>query len=121
MPSDAAMKEDTGLHLGLIVIWMLVVAAVMVLMGWIMPVPANAQSACTDRAQLMAALAEKYGEAGVMTGTTANGELAVMMLSNPKTGTWTFLYLRPDGMMCMAASGKDYAVRDYVKPHDKGM
>jgi hypothetical protein len=60
---------------------------------------------------VFAKLAETYGEVPVSGGVTYNQQqptAAIIVLANKKTGTWTVLETRPDGMACMILHGQDW-------------
>ena len=69
---------------------------------------AHAQAAqCAPRADVLTALATKYGEA--RRGIGIAGQNAVMELFvNPSTGTWTIISTSPDGKTCLIASGSNF-------------
>lgn len=66
-------------------------------------VPAQAQSMCSQRKDLLKAITEKYNEVRVGIGMT--GGSAVHELYVSKTGTYTIIVTRPDGMACVVAAG----------------
>ncbi len=69
---------------------------------------AFAQTAqCAPRPDVLAALADKYGEA--RRGIGIAGQNAVMELFvNADTGTWTMIATTPDGKTCLIASGSNF-------------
>ncbi len=64
-------------------------------------------SACFDTDTLRARLEARYGETSQSLGLTAKGALMVLV-ANTKTGTWTAIIIRPDGVACVAASGTNW-------------
>jgi hypothetical protein len=74
----------------------------------LLALPAHAQQQCGPRAQLVAKLAEQFGETQRTMGYVgpAPAITAVMeTYANDATGTWTILLAKPDGTACMIASG----------------
>jgi hypothetical protein len=67
---------------------------------------ASAQSrACADREQVVARLAEQYGE--TLQSVGMNNDNAVLEIyASEDTGTWTILVTRPDGVACLIAAGE---------------
>lgn len=76
--------------------------------------PASAAALCLPVGALYAALSTNYGEA--ITGAGTAGDDAVMLFSNPETGTVTIAIVRPDGVACVIAAGEDWEAREYVAP-----
>lgn len=76
--------------------------------------PAIAQSQCGPREAVIAALTGQYGESVVSRGLIANAQgqtvAAMEVWVNAKTGSFTVLLTRPDGVACFAASGGSYEV-----------
>ncbi len=64
----------------------------------------HASQLCADRGDFTKTLADDFGERLIWIGSADPG--AVMELySSPVTGTWTLVYVLPDGNMCMVAAG----------------
>lgn len=74
-------------------------------------VPAPAQeaapalSSCGPRAEIVAQLAQKWGERRVGAGLQNRG-MVTEVFASPETGTWTILQTRPDGVACARAAGE---------------
>jgi Rad3-related DNA helicase len=68
--------------------------------------PAMAQNPnCADREQVVARLAEQYGE--TLQSAGMNNDNAVLEIyASEDTGTWTILVTRPDGVACLIAAGE---------------
>jgi len=66
---------------------------------------------CGDPAKIIGHLVGKYGErpvgAGIMSGTDP-----MMIYANPKTGTFSIVVRRSNGMACLVMGGTGYAVLD---------
>jgi hypothetical protein len=60
---------------------------------------------CADRAQVVARLAERFGETLRSLGLQ-RGDAVVEVYSSEETGTWTILMTRPDGITCLLAAGQ---------------
>ena len=70
------------------------------------PLPAQAQSVpCGDGAGIIAHLEKAWGEDTAAVALDAGGGW-VQILANPKTGTWSLLVTRPDGLTCLVMSGE---------------
>jgi hypothetical protein len=68
--------------------------------------PALAQEPpCGDRAEMVANLAGKYGEAASALGLSSEG-LILEIFNSDRTGTWTILSTGPDGETCIVAVGE---------------
>ena len=75
------------------------------------PPPASAQTlrpvACGQRDAITAKLEQRYSEhqkgAGLVSGTRL-----LEIWHSEKTGTWTILMTRPDGIACVMATGKHW-------------
>lgn len=61
---------------------------------------------CYPRDELLALLAERYGEQPAGAGIAA-GNL-VELLTRPDGASWTILIIRPDGTACPAAAGEGW-------------
>lgn len=80
--------------------------------------PASAQSGarpgadvpCGERDAIVAALERRYAEMPVARGIENNGELIQVFVS-PRTGTWTILATRTDGVSCVLAVGDHFEAR----------
>ena len=81
------------------------VAACATLAAW----PAPAAPACGPRGALIERLAERFGETRRAMGLAAAGAMEVF--ANAETGTWTITVTRPDGRMCLVASGRHWEER----------
>lgn len=70
------------------------------------PAAASAAGPCYPRDELLALLAERYGERPAGAGI-AGGNL-VELLTRPDGASWTILIVRPDGTACPAAAGEGW-------------
>jgi len=68
--------------------------------------PAAAAPPCIPRADAIAMLAERFGEAPIAIGAATGALIEVLVSADG--ATWTILIIRPDGTACMAASGTDW-------------
>lgn len=73
---------------------------------WSMPVGAQEQPPCANRADFLKHLSANYREAPVAMGLTANGGLLEVVAS--KDGSWTIIVTMPNGMSCGVASGMSW-------------
>ena len=62
------------------------------------------QQICSTRAKLITALAEKYKETRQSYGVDGASN-RIEVFANPKTGSWSLLITRPDGVSCIVSSG----------------
>ncbi len=95
----------------------LLVASVVVAL-WSMPVQAQQQPPCANRADFLNHLSDNYKEAPVAMGLTANGGLLEVVAS--KDGSWTIIVTTPNGMSCGVASGLSWENTAEVKLSDPG-
>jgi len=72
-------------------------------------VPATAQGFCVERPSMLERLREGYDERPITQGLESQGCL-VEVLTSPEGQTWTVLLTRPDGITCVAASGRYWQV-----------
>lgn len=66
---------------------------------------AQSRTACAERSQVIARLAEKYGETLQSLGLH-NNNAVVEVYASDSTGSWTILMTKPDGVACLVASGE---------------
>lgn len=66
------------------------------------PSPAGA---CAARAEVVAKLAERFGETLHSVGPERSDGL-VEVYASGRTGTWTVIVTRPDGTSCLLAAGE---------------
>jgi len=72
-----------------------------------MPSSGSAETVCAMRDSMISKLKEKYGEAE--RGMGLSGTKAVVEVwSSDKTGTWTIVMTRPDGVTCVVAAGDSW-------------
>ncbi|MGH6961848.1 MAG: hypothetical protein ACREE7_15305 [Dongiaceae bacterium] len=81
----------------------LTIAAVVTL-----PLPAMANSmACSQRADVVSQLGNKYKEAPSAVGIANNGGL-IEVLTADDGATWTIILSMPNGTSCLLAAGEDW-------------
>jgi hypothetical protein len=68
---------------------------------------ASAQMACTNRANVVDKLAERYAEKPVALGIANNGGV-VEVLSEKTGASWTIIITMPNGTACMIAAGENW-------------
>ena len=78
---------------------------------------AQDRMACAERAQVVKKLEERFGETLRSVGLHQNDGV-VEVYSSEKTGTWTILMTRPDGISCLLAAGElwEQDVKPITKP-----
>lgn len=81
--------------------------------------PAAAQAPCAPHADVVALLAERWGEARIGIGLGASGH-AFELYAAEATGTWTIVVTDPAGRACLLASGQAWeAVEGGLPPPGK--
>lgn len=74
-----------------------------------------APKVCAERDSIIDKLKNKYGEAERGMGLSGS-EAMIEIWSSEKTGTWTIVMTRPDGVSCVMAAGDSWT---HV-PEEKG-
>jgi hypothetical protein len=67
---------------------------------------ATAQSVCNERTRFLEQLSGKFAENTVALGIVNNGSVLEILTS--KTGSWTILVTKPNGMSCVVATGESW-------------
>lgn len=75
--------------------------------------PANAQTSCGPREQLVKLLADQYKEDPVGIGLAQPGSVLEVFASS--AGTWTMVMTMPDGKACLIAAGDNWEMVAKVK------
>lgn len=78
--------------------------------------PAAAQQMCGPHQEIVKELEEKHGESLAMLGLSVKGHI-VNVYVNDKTGSFTVLLTRPDGVSCFVDAGE---AGQRVKPKATG-
>ncbi len=65
---------------------------------------AQASGNCGERTRIVAALAERYGEARRLIALT-NARQVIELFASSETGTWTLLITFPSGQSCLIGAG----------------
>jgi hypothetical protein len=71
---------------------------------------ANAQQMCAKRTEVVNSLGVKYQESTTSVGLVNNGMMIEVLTS--KTGTWTILMTRTNGVACVLAAGEAWEAID---------
>ena len=69
-------------------------------------IPADAQSACGERAKFIETLSRQYREMPSAFGIAGQRNLMELFVS--KSGTWTMLVTEPTGLSCIVAAGQSW-------------
>ncbi len=77
---------------------------------------ADGRQACAERALVVQKLHDRFGETLKSLGLHQD-DAVVEIYSSEKTGTWTILMTRPDGMSCLLAAGQRW--EQDVQPLEK--
>ena len=76
----------------------------------VVPFAVQAQSPqCGVRGEVIAALADGFGEARHMQGITRDGVL-MEVFGNAQTGTWTVTVTTAQGVMCIVSEGEAFVL-----------
>lgn len=75
---------------------------------------ASAQAVCGPRAEIVANLAVKYGEALVGLGYVSNVQI-IELWHSEATGTWTVLSTNPAGISCLVIAGEGWRAGEMLK------
>lgn len=81
----------------------------------ILPTATLAQDQCGPIEGVLSFLAQEYGELAIGGGLTPAGSL-MQVLTNPDTGTWTFVRITADGVACLLASGEAWVTLAGERP-----
>ena len=74
-------------------------------MAW----PASAEvSQCGPKQTVADQLAGRFGEVPIVSGISKN--TSMKFFGNPRTGSWSMVVIRPDGIACVLAIGEDLEV-----------
>jgi hypothetical protein len=73
----------------------------------LLPMAASAQQNCAKRDQVVARLANKYGEVRQSIGLAPNNGVFEIYASQD-TGSWTILVTNAKGLSCLVASGQAF-------------
>ena len=68
--------------------------------------PANAQSVCGDRTEIVSRLESGYEEQAAAIGLSGTG--GVVERYRSEKGSWTLLITRPTGVSCLLAAGESW-------------
>lgn len=79
-------------------LWLLAAGLVLALL-----IPVRAQSYCAPYDSVVGHFRDKYQEVRAVVAVGANGTMMEILVS-PK-GTWTQIFVHPDGRACLYASG----------------
>ncbi|GGM01090.1 hypothetical protein [Pseudooceanicola nanhaiensis] len=82
-------------------------ATAALLMAVLMAPDAAQARACAPRENVLARLAEGYGESRKSIGIGANNQV-VEVFASDESGTWTITVTSPAGVTCLVASGQAY-------------
>ncbi len=74
--------------------------------------PASAEHPCGRKDLIEQALGTRFGEAAFAMGM-AEGNV-VKFFTNPQSGSWTIVVVRPDGVACVAAQGENFELETTV-------
>ena len=81
--------------------------------------PAQAQTRCNTRTNIIAQLTDKYGEVSNGMGLQSATQV-IEVWSSQKTGSWTIIASRADGVSCILAAGQSWSNNpEYARAFDE--
>ena len=91
-------------------------APALVLAGFLWAFPSQAHAQCGDREAVLNNLEEKYSEVPVALGLASNGSVVEIVVS--PSGSFTILYTKPGGLMCVMVAGEGWGPVKKKTPGD---
>lgn len=88
-----------------------VIKSAMIAGAAVAALPANAQTYCAGRDQIVERLTNGFGE-GLAGGGLRSESQVLEVWAAPETGTWTILITQADGTTCVMASGTNWHQQD---------
>jgi hypothetical protein len=85
--------------------------------GMIAPAAAEVVQ-CGPKQAVAAQLAERFGEVPIVSGISLNNSMK--FFGNPRTGSWSMIFIRPDGVACVLATGEDLEVSSLAFAQNTG-
>ena len=84
-----------------------------------MVAPAAAQSPqCGPKMAVASQLAQQFGEVPIVSGISLNNSMK--FFGNPRSGSWSMIFVRPDGIACVLAVGEDLEVSSLAFTQNTG-
>lgn len=81
--------------------------------------PATAESPqCGPKMAVASQLAEQFGEVPIVSGISLNNSMK--FFGNPRSGSWSMVFVRPDGTACVLAVGEDLEVSSLAFTQNTG-
>jgi hypothetical protein len=81
--------------------------------------PAAAESPqCGPKMAVADQLAQQFGEVPIVSGISLNNSMR--FFGNPRTGSWSMIFVRPDGVACVLAVGEDLEVSSLAFTQNTG-
>ncbi len=93
------------------------IALGLILMMLAGPVWAQSLRNCGPREAIVQRLTNSYGETRQSLGLGKNNDL-VEVFASPDSGSWTITVTKPNGMMCLVASGQAFETLAEALPDD---
>ena len=81
--------------------------AMMLVAALLLSTSANAGQ-CGPKQIVAEQLSDRYGEINFASGIAVDS--SVKFFGNPKTGTWSIVVIKPDGLACVTANGEGFEV-----------
>ena len=71
--------------------------------------PAVAESVqCGPKLAIAKQLSERFGEVPIVSGISMSSSMK--FFGNPRTGSWSLILIKPNGVACVVATGEDLEV-----------
>jgi hypothetical protein len=94
-----------------------VLCAITVTIGMLSPAAAQAPQ-CGPKMAVANQLAQQFGEVPIVSGVSLNN--AMKFFGNPRTGSWSMIVVRPDGIACVLAVGEALEVSSLAFAQNTG-
>jgi hypothetical protein len=91
------------------------VLAVLILFTLPLPVLAQQQAHCLERARVLDLLENRFGETRRAMGV-AQGNAVIEVFASDTNGNWTITVTMPNGMTCLVASGHGFENMEAALP-----
>jgi hypothetical protein len=83
------------------------ICVITLIIGMLSPAAAESPQ-CGPKMAVANQLAQQFGEVPIVSGISLNNSMK--FFGNPRTGSWSMIFVRPDGIACVLAVGEDLEV-----------
>ena len=84
-----------------------VFCTLMLMIGMAWPALADGVQ-CGPKKAVADQLVLRFGEVPIVSGISTNNSMK--FFGNPRSGSWSMIFIRPDGVACLLATGEDMEV-----------